>query len=125
MLLPLKRLKQTLEIPRPKPIKLMALDDLHKHRRPVSDMLRKDLQQIPALVKVDQDIQPLQPRHVCPVGPRYVREPLAEVGVVWGRDLEELYAACLKVCYSCDDVVCAEGDVLDACAVIILHESGC
>lgn len=51
-------------------------------------------------------------------------ESLAEVGVVCRGDLEELHAAGFEVCDCCDDVVGAEGDVLDAGAVVVVHESG-
>lgn len=38
----------------------MSLDHLDKHSWPIPDMLGEDLQQVPALVKVDKDIELLQ-----------------------------------------------------------------
>lgn len=123
-LLPLEGLEKTLEVSSAEPVKVFALDYLHEHSRPVSDMFREDLQQVPALIKVDQDVEPFEHIHVRREGPGYVRESLAEIDVVCGGDLEELHPAGLEVCDGCDYVVGAERDVLDASAVVVVHESG-
>jgi hypothetical protein len=102
----------------------MTLDHLHKNRWPISDMLGEDLQQISTLVKVDEDIEFLQDVDVGAQGPGDVGETPAEVRVVCTGDFEELNAPGLEVCDGGDDVVGAEGDVLDAGAVIVVDESG-
>jgi hypothetical protein len=53
-----------------------------------------------------------------------VGETPAQVGVVCTGDFEELDAPDLQVCDGGDDVVGAEGDVLDTGAVVVVDESG-
>lgn len=64
-LLPLKSLKQTLEVARSESVKVIALDHLHKDSGSVPDVLCEYLQQVPVLVEVDQDIEPFEHVHVC------------------------------------------------------------
>ncbi len=53
-LLTLKSLEQTLEVACAEPVEAMALNHLYKDRWSIPHMLGEDLQQIPALVKVDE-----------------------------------------------------------------------
>lgn len=87
-------------------------------------MLGKDLQKVSTLVEIDQDVEFLEDIHVGGEGPRHAGESLAEVGIVCGGDLEELDTAGLEIGDGGDDVVRAEGDVLDAGTVIVVHKSG-
>lgn len=123
-MLPLKRLEKTLEIPSSKPIKRVPLDDLYKYRWPVPDMLGEDLKQVSALVKIHQDIQPLEHVYVRPKCPRNLCEALSQIGIVCGRDTEELDTACLEVSHGGDDVVRAERNVLDSGAVVVVDKPG-
>jgi len=114
LLLPLNRLKQTLEIPRPKAIKVIPLYNLNKHRRPVHQMLREQLQQIPALVKVDQNVEALEHFKVLVEHQPGLLEPQLHAVVVRLGDLDELDASGLEIRDRADDIVRAQGDVLHA-----------
>lgn len=59
-LLPLNSLEQPLEVPGAEPVKLIALDDLNEHSWPVHHRLSEYLQQIPALIEIDEDVEFLQ-----------------------------------------------------------------
>ena len=103
---------------------MIALNDLQKHRRPIHDGLRKQLQQIPTLVEINQDIEFPQ---------RF--EILAQLKVDLGRlqaeahrlvirlgDADELDAALAQVGDGADHVRGAEGNVLDARPVVEVDE---
>lgn len=58
-LFPLDGFKQTLEIPSAETVEVIPLDDLDEHSRPVHQWLREKLQEISAVIEVDEDVEPL------------------------------------------------------------------
>lgn len=110
--------KQTLEVPSTKPIKVMPLNNLNENRRPIHQMLRKQLQQITPLIKVNQNIQTLERLKILIQNHALVLQPLLHPLVVCLRDADELHTAGLQVCDGGDDVVGSEGDVLHAGAAV-------
>lgn len=56
----LDSLEQALEITRTEPIKVVALDDLNEYGRPIHQRLSEQLQEISALVEIDEDVKLLQ-----------------------------------------------------------------
>ncbi|KAL2282049.1 hypothetical protein FJTKL_11121 [Diaporthe vaccinii] len=100
----------------PEAVKGVALDDLDEHGGPVHQRLREQLQQVPALVVVDQDVQPLDGLEVLLQLPApLVRlEPHADRLVVRGGHVDELHAARPQGGHGGQDVGRLDGDVLDA-----------
>jgi hypothetical protein len=111
-LLPLNRLKQTLEVPRAKPIKVIPLDNLNEHRRPIHQMLREQLQQVPTLIKINQDVQAFQ--HFKVLIERHARllQPHLHAIVVRLRHLDKLNTSRLQIRNIAHDIVCSERNVL-------------
>ena len=89
-LVPLKRLEKALEIPSPKPIKVLPLNDLQKHTRPVHHMLGKDLQQIAALIEINENIVFLECIDVLGDGHVCGREARSHVRIVGFWDRQEI-----------------------------------
>ena len=118
ILLPLNRFKQGLEVPSAKPIEVIPLDDLNEHSRPIHQMLRKKLQQITPLIKIDQDIQTSQRLKVLIQRHARTLQPQPHRLVVRLRHLDELHAPCFQIRDIADDIVGAKRDVLDSRAAV-------
>jgi hypothetical protein len=123
-LFPLKSLEQTLEIPSPEPIKRIPLYDLYKHRRSIPDMFGEDLKQVSMLVKINQDIQPLEHVNIGPKCPGHLCQALPQIRVVCSGYTEELDTARVEPSYGSDDVVRTEGYVLHSGAMVVVDKSG-
>lgn len=112
------RLKQRPEASHAERTEVVLLYDLDEHGRSVHEVLREQLQQVPALVEVDQDVQaPEYPEVLVETHPHRL-EGLPHGVVVRSGHLDELNAAGLEAGNGLDDVCAAEGDVLDARAVV-------
>src|SRR4051794_3340388 len=113
-LLALDGLEQGLEVAGAEPLGPFALDDLEEDGRPVGDRLGEDLQQVPVVVAVDEDAEPLQ------LVPRQVElgEPHPHVVVVAVRHGEEPDAPLPQRADRGDDVGRAQRDVLHAGAAV-------
>ena len=57
LLVALDRLEERLEVALAEAVRPPSLDDLEEEGRPVGDRLGEDLEQVPAGVPVDQDVQ--------------------------------------------------------------------
>lgn len=86
-------------------------------------MLGEDLKQVPALVEINQDIQLLEYVYIGPKRPGHLCQALPQIRVVCSWYTEELDTARLETSYGSDDVVRAEGYVLDSGAVVVVDES--
>jgi hypothetical protein len=118
ILLPFNRLKQALEVSRAKPIEVVALDNLNKHRRPVHQMLSEELQQVPTLVKVDENIQTLEHLKVLvELESRFLEPHLHRVVVRFGH-LDKLDAASFQVGNVAHDIIRSQRNMLDARAAV-------
>ena len=105
ILLPLDCFEQTLEVTRAKPIEVVPLDNLNKHRRPIHQMLREKLQQVTALIKVNQDIQALEHLKVLiQLETRLLESHLHGI-VVRLRHLDELHAPRFQVGNIANDII--------------------
>ena len=86
-------------------------------------MLGKNLQQIPALIEVDEDVVPLQRVEVLGhLGARACQSH-PDVFVVRVRDRKKFDIALEKAVDRVDDIVCAQGDMLAARTVEVVAES--
>jgi hypothetical protein len=117
-LFPLNGLEQAPEVASAKPVKVVPLDDFDEHRRAVHERLREELEQVAALVEVDQDVEPLDGFEVFDQPDRRPLQPLSHVGVVRVWDGDEVDASGSHVGHGGDDVGRLEGDVLDAGPVV-------
>lgn len=117
-LLSFNRLKQTLKVTSPKPIKVIPLNNLNENSRPIHQVLREQLQKVPALVKINQDIQTLQHFKVLiELEPRLLKSHLHTI-VIRLRHLDELNTSCFQIRNVAYDVVGAQGNVLDAWSAV-------
>src|SRR6186713_741748 len=78
LLLALDRLEQRLEVALAEAQRSVPLDQLEEHRRPVTERLGEDLEQVAVLVAVDQDLALLQLLDRHP----YVADTSAQLGVL-------------------------------------------
>ena len=99
------------------------MDDLYEHRRPIPDMLGENLKQVSALVKINQDIQPLEYVYIGLKRPGHLCQALPQIRIVCSWYTEKLDTARLETSYGSDDVVRAEGYVLHSGAVVVVDES--
>jgi hypothetical protein len=80
--------------------------------------LCEQLKQIPAFVKIDQNVEPLERLEILFQLQSRSFEPLCHRIVVSLRNLDELHTSGLQISDSLDDIVGAKGDMLYACAAI-------
>ena len=120
-LFPLDGFKQALEVPGTESIKVIALDDLNEHGRPVHQGLGKELQEIATFIKVDKDIQSLQGPEILlqPDAGRLQPRPHRIVICFWHGD--EVDAALAEVGDGGYHVGRPESDVLHARPVVKIH----
>lgn len=118
LLLPLNRLKQRLEVPGAESREVMTLDDLDKDGGSIQQMLGEQLEEVPTLVKVDQNIQATNSVEIFVQDQTRLLHPHFQAFIVCIGNLDELHATSLEVGDIPDDVVCAESDVLDSSTVI-------
>lgn len=121
ILLPLNRLKQALEVPRPKPIKVVPLDNLNKHRRPIHQMLRKQLQQVTPLVEVNQDVQSLEHLEVLIQRQPALLQPHLHTIIVCARHLDKLDTACLEIRNRRHDIIRPQCNMLYPRTAVEIH----
>jgi hypothetical protein len=98
-----------------------SLDHLQKQRGPVLHVLGEDLQQIPVLVVIDQDLQFLQNIQIFGDSDLAVLQLVAKNVVVAVGHLQELHSPLLQVPHRFDDVLGVEGDVLHPSSPVVLH----
>ena len=100
---------------------VVSLDDLDEDGRAVLERLGEDLEQVAVVVVINEDLQLLQGVDVFLDLDLGVLEALAELVVVGVRNVEELGAAVAQVLDTLDDVVRAEGQVLDASRAVVVN----
>lgn len=83
--------------------------------------LRKQLQQIPILIEINQNIQRTNGIKVFMQLQTCLLQPDLDILVVCIWDFDELDASCFQVCDVADDIVCSEGNMLHAGAVVEVH----
>lgn len=115
-MLSLNGLEQALEVTSSKALKVIPLNNLNKDGRAVHEGLGEDLQQIAALIVVDEDAEALDRVQVLLELPAALLrlEALAHGVIVRGGDVDEVDAARAQGRDGGDDVRREEGDVLDA-----------
>lgn len=118
LLLPLNRLEQTLEVSRSESLKVVPLDDLDEHGRPIHQRLGEQLQQIPALVKINQNVQLLNRLKRLLQFQACRLQSLTHVVIVRLRHRNELDAPRTKIRDGIDDVGRSKRDVLDSRTVV-------
>lgn len=94
-LLSLNSLEQALEVSCSKAFKLVALNNLNEDRRAIHKRLGKELEQVTALIVIDQDVEPLQRRKVLlqlPVALLRLH-PRAHLVIVGAGHVDELHAS--------------------------------
>src|SRR5436309_771793 len=116
-LFPLDRFEEGLEVPVPEAARAVALDHLEEQRRPVLRGLREDLEQVPVVVAVGQDAEPLEIRVVLVD----LADAIGDVVVVRVRCPEEDDAATLQRLDGLHDVRRGQRHVLDARSVVELE----
>lgn len=119
-LFPLNGLKQALEVSSTKAFKGVALDDLDEDGGAVHERLGEELEEVPLLVVVDEDVEALNGVEVLlqlPL-PLLGTQALAHGGVVGRRDADELDAALAHGGHGGQDVVREQGNVLHAGAAV-------
>src|SRR5437763_4427527 len=109
-LLALDRLEQRLEVALAEGRRSMSLDHLEEDRRPVLRRLGEDLQEIPVLVTVDEDLVLLQDRVIL----GDLADPILRLVVVRVGRVEEKEPALLERLDGAHDVRRRERDVLRA-----------
>src|SRR4051794_29195063 len=79
------RFEQRFEVAFPEPLGAVPLDDLEEHCRPVGDRLGEDLEQVPVVVAIGENVRALQrlPRQI------ETGEPFTRLVVVRIGDLHE------------------------------------
>src|SRR5215203_2067881 len=118
-LFPLDGLEQGFEVSFPEAQGPVSFDQLEEDRRPVTDRLGEDLQQVSVLVAVHQNAPPLQLLHRHPdlADPR----PELRIGVVRVGCVEKLHSFRPDRVDGAQDVVGGEREVLDARAGVELE----
>src|SRR5919204_6192003 len=116
-LLALDRLEQRLEVALAEGGRAVPLDHLEEDGRPVLRRLGEDLEQVPVLVPVGQDLQPPQVEVVL----RDLADPVLDLLVVRIGRVEEEDAALLQRLDGADDVLALHRDVLHAGRVVELE----
>lgn len=91
---------------------------LLRHTRWFFTYLGEQLQEVTALVKVDQNIQATDGVEVFVQDQTSLLHPHLEILVICVGDLDKLHAASLEVGDIPDDVVCPESDVLNTRTVV-------
>lgn len=86
-------------------------------------MLGKDLQQVPSLIKINQDVQLLEDGKIFVEVHAIDLQAVVHCNVVRVRYREEGETTSAEIRNSGDDVDCTEGDVLNAGAVVIVDKS--
>jgi hypothetical protein len=86
-------------------------------------MLGEDLKQVSTLVKINQNIQPLEHVYISSKRPRHLCQAFPQIRVVCSWYAEELDTARLEPRYGSDDVVRAEGYVLHSGTVVVVDKS--
>lgn len=86
-------------------------------------MLGEDLKQVSTLVKINQDIQPLEHVYIRSKCPGHLCQAFPQIRIVCSWYAEELDTARLEPRYGSDDVMCPEGYMLHSGSVVIVDES--
>src|SRR5204862_5445415 len=117
LLLALDRLEERLEVAFPEAAGAVALDQLEEDRWPVAERGGEDLEQVPLVISVDQDPEPLK-----------VLEPFVDLTDALGHlvvvglgGVEEADSTRAKLGDRLDDVFGGERDVLRARSLVELQ----
>ena len=86
-------------------------------------MLGKNLQQIPALIEVDEDVVTLQRIEVLGHLGAHTFQSRSNIRIIRAWNRKEVDATLLKAVDRVDDIVCAQGDMLAARTVEVVAES--
>lgn len=120
-LLSLDGFEQTLEVSCTETTEVGPVDYLNEYSRSVHQVLGEQLQQIAALVEVDENTQLPQLIEILGYLDRGIRKALLHELVVRVRDLDELNATLAKVRNVANDVVCPQRNVLDSSTIIKIN----
>lgn len=99
---------------------IVSLDHFQEQRRPILHVLAEDLQQIPVLIEIDQNLQLLQHFQVLRHLDAALGQPLAQRRIIVGRNRQELHAARPQTANGRKDVAGVERNVLHTGSGIIV-----